>query len=80
MTTVTVKDPIQARVVAIAMIVGGLVFAGLAMGIRSYPYCAFDTPSVRQRRKVWNYFFFGFLGFVLFGTLLPALRKLILGW
>jgi hypothetical protein len=41
---------------------------------------SFDTRGQRLLDRVWQYFSLGTLGFVLFGTLLPLLRKTFFGF
>jgi hypothetical protein len=44
------------------------------------PYTSFDTRRQRLLNRVWLWFSLGVLGFVVFGTLLPTLRKGLFGF
>ncbi|HXO43356.1 MAG TPA: hypothetical protein VN999_18040 [Thermoanaerobaculia bacterium] len=52
-----------------------LVVAGLFK-----PYTAFDSAQTRARNERWKWVVRGFWAFVLFGTVLAAIRKLLLGF
>ena len=61
-------------------------FAGLCLflyvlsGVFAKPYASFDTPKQVRLNKWWDWFFFGCLGFLIFGSILPVLRKQFFGF
>jgi hypothetical protein len=57
-----------------------LMWAYLIAGKRLRPYTAFDTPVTKRNAKLVEFFIYGLLGFVLFGTVLTDLRKSTLGF
>jgi hypothetical protein len=44
------------------------------------PYISFDTRRQQLLDRLWRYFSFGTIGFVIFGTLFPLFRKAIVGF
>lgn len=44
------------------------------------PFISFDTRRQQLLNRLWQYFSVGVLGFICFGTLLPMVRKAILGF
>jgi len=58
------------------------VFVGWIFFSAAYfrPRVSFDTRRQRLLDRLWRYFSLGTFGFVFFGTLLPLIRKAILGF
>ena len=52
----------------------------ILLGISSHPYCAFDTPRYRQRKKLWTWTFLSVLGFCLVTSAGTGIRRQLLGW
>jgi hypothetical protein len=44
------------------------------------PYTEFDSRVYRDKKRLTDWFILGVLGFLLFGTLLPLIRKYVLGF
>ena len=63
-------------------LLSGVVFAGWMFFSAAYfrPRISFDTRRQRLLNRLWLYFSVGTFGFVFFGTLLPLIRKAILGF
>ncbi len=63
-----------------AMAITGFILLWVWISSLLKPWIAFDTPRQRRKDAVWKWMSLGFLSFVLFGTLLPQLRKILLGF
>jgi len=61
---------------AAAAFVGWIGLSGLYFR----PFISFNTRRQQLLDRLWRYFSLGIFGFVLFGTLLPLLRKALVGF
>jgi hypothetical protein len=61
-------------------LITALMWAYLIAGKRLRPYTAFDTPITKRNSKLVEWFIYGLLGFIVFGTLFTDLRKSALGF
>lgn len=63
-------------------LLSGAVFVGWIFFSAAYfrPRISFDTRRQQLLDRLWRYFSLGTFGFVFFGTLLPLIRKNILGF
>jgi hypothetical protein len=61
-------------------LITALMWAYLIAGKRLRPYTAFDTPVTKRNAKLVEFFIYGLLGFVLFGTFFAAIRKNAFGF
>lgn len=53
----------------------------IALSAHSFrPYISFDTHRQRVLNRIWIWFSLGVLGFIIFGTALPLLRKGLFGF
>ena len=50
------------------------------VGGKLKPYISFDSRSSQRNRRLTNWFFYGLLGFLMFGTVAVAFRKMLMGW
>lgn len=55
---------------------GWILFSGMYFR----PFISFDTRRQQLLNRLWVYFSLGILGFVIYGTFLPLLRKAIVGF
>ena len=63
------------------LLLGAVLLGWVAVsGILFRPRVSFDTRRQRLLDRLWVYFSLGTFGFVFFGTLLPLVRKAILGF
>lgn len=65
---------------AMGVFVTALMYAYLIAGKRLRPYTAFDTPSTERNSKIVEWFIYGLVGFLVFGTLFVVLRKSVIGF
>lgn len=63
-----------------AFLITALMWSYLIAGKRLRPYTAFDTPVTKRNAKLVEWFVYGLLGFIVFGTFFTEIRKGVLGF
>jgi len=65
---------------SLGALVTALMYAYLIVGKKLRPYTAFDTPATERNAKLMDWFIYGVLGFIVFGSLFVMLRRNVLGF